>query len=87
MRLEVEGLFGSDLKIGLTPREDRTFEKHTQGTMPEYRFCVVTEALSRKARLVVFRFDVEKQRWIDDHAGQIIVPGIGLVQAAIVSLD
>ena len=59
---------------------------HTDGDMPQYRLCVVTGALSRKARLVVFRFDTEKQRWIDDHTGRTLAPGISIVQAAIVSL-
>jgi hypothetical protein len=52
--------------------------------MPVCRLCVVTVALSRKARLVVFRFDMASQRGIDDHAGQMIAPRISLVQAAIV---
>jgi hypothetical protein len=86
LRLEVKGLFGTELKIGLTPREYRAFKKHTEGAMLEYRLCVVTEALSRKSKLVVFRYDAAKQRWIDDHAGQIIAPRISIVQAAIISL-
>jgi hypothetical protein len=59
-------------------------EAHTDSAMPVCRLCVVTVALSRKARLVVFRFDMASQRGIDDHAGQMIAPRISLVQAAIV---
>lgn len=87
LRLEVKGLFGSDLKIGLTPREYRAFKKHMVGGMPEYRLCVVTEALSGKSRLVVFQYDAAKKRWVDDHSGRVIAPGISLVEAAIVSLN
>lgn len=86
LRLEVKGLFGSELKVGLTPREYRAFQKHIDGSMPEYRLCVVTGALSSKPRLVVFRFDAAKQRWIDDRAGEIVTPGISPVEAAIISL-
>jgi hypothetical protein len=86
LRLEVKGLFGRELKVGLTPREFRAFKAHMDGSMPQYRLCVVTGALSRKARLVVFRFDTEKRRWVDDHAGRALAPGISIVQAAIVSL-
>jgi hypothetical protein len=86
LRLEVKGLFGQDLKVGLTPREYRAFQKHIDGSMPQYRLCVVTGALSSKPKLVIFRFDLAKQRWIDDRAGEIVSPDISPIQAAIVSL-
>jgi hypothetical protein len=86
LRLEVKGLFGRELKVGLTPREFRAFKAHMEGGMPQYRLCVVTGALSHKARLVVFRFDTEKRRWVDDQARRTLVPGINILEAAIVSL-
>lgn len=86
LRLEVKGLFGSELKVGLTPREYRAFQKHIDGSMPKYRLCVVTEALSTKPKLVVFRFDKGKQCWLDDRAGKIVTPGINPIEAAIISL-
>jgi len=86
LRLEVKGLFGHELKVGLTPREYRAFKAHTEGSMPQYRLCVVTGALSNKPRLVMFRYETDSRRWIDDHAGKIVVPKISPVQAAIVSL-
>jgi hypothetical protein len=46
LRLEVKGLFGSELKVGLTPREYRALQKHVDGSMPQYRLCVVAGALS-----------------------------------------
>jgi hypothetical protein len=86
LRLEVKGLFGQDLKVGLTPREYRALQKHIEGSMPNYRLCVVTGALSSTAKLVVFRFDADKQRWIDERSSRVVAPGISVVQAAIVSL-
>lgn len=87
LRLEVKGLFGSDLMIGLTPREYRAFDKHRIGKMPQYRLCVVTGALSGKPKLVVFRFDAAAQGWIDDHAGRVVTPSVNVVEAAIISLN
>lgn len=86
LRLEVKGLFGSELKVGLTPREYRAFQKHIDGSMPQYRLCVMTGALSSKPKLVVFRFDLEEQRWVDDCSRRKIALKIDPVQAAIVSL-
>jgi hypothetical protein len=86
LRLEVKGLFGHDLKVGLTPREYRALQKHIEGSMPQYRLCVVTGALSSKPKLTVFRFDQAKQRWLDDRVGKIVNPHISPIQAAIVSL-
>ncbi|MCP1839117.1 hypothetical protein ACVIHI_007969 [Bradyrhizobium sp. USDA 4524] len=86
LRLEVKGLFGQELKVGLTPREYRAFQKHIDGSMPGYRLCVVTGALSSKPKLVVFRYDPGEQRWVDDCLRRKIAPKIDPVQAAIVSL-
>ncbi|MDN5005547.1 protein NO VEIN domain-containing protein [Bradyrhizobium sp. GCM10027634] len=86
LRLEVKGLSGPDLKVGLTPREYRAFQKHIDGSMPQYRLCVVTGALSAEPKLVIFRFDKAKGRWIDDRAGEIVTPGINPIEAAIISL-
>jgi hypothetical protein len=44
--LEVKGLFGIALKVGMTPNEYRALVKHRDGKKPEYRLCVVTNALS-----------------------------------------
>ncbi|MEA2875562.1 MAG: hypothetical protein QOF14_758 [Hyphomicrobiales bacterium] len=87
LRLEVKGLFGRDLQVGLTPREYRALVSHTEGHMPQYRLCVVTRALSGKPRLVIFRYDRDKRTWADDHSRRTVSPKITCVQAAIVSLN
>lgn len=86
LRLEVKGLFGQDLRVGLTPREYRALREHIEGSMPQYRLCVVTGALSNRPKLTVFRLDQAKKRWIDDQAGKIVTPDISAIQAAIISL-
>jgi hypothetical protein len=79
--------FSEKDEIPLTPREYRAFEKHREGPHAAVSSLRDNRALSRKPKLVVFRFDAVKQRWIDDHAAQNIAPGINIVQAAIASLD
>jgi hypothetical protein len=86
LRLEVKGLFGPDLKVGLTSREYRAFKAHEEGAMANYRLCVVTNALSARPKLVVFRFDWSGNKWVDDHTERKILPKIVLVPAAIVNL-
>lgn len=84
--LEVKGLFGNELKVGLTPREYRAFRGHLDGAKPQYRLCVVTEALSTRSKLIVLRFDQQKQHWVDDVLDQRVRPSINVLQSAIVSI-
>jgi Domain of unknown function (DUF3883) len=42
LHLEVKGLLGNELQVGLTPREYRAFKAHAESTMANYRLCVVT---------------------------------------------
>lgn len=86
LHLEVKGLFGSDLKIGLTPNEYRAFTAHLSGELLSYRLCVVTGALSGESRLVIFRYDRLKNSWVDDCSDCRVAPRIDPIQAAIVSL-
>jgi hypothetical protein len=86
LRLEVKGLFGNELQVGLTPREYRAFKAHTEGTMTNYRLCVVTHALSGNPKLVIFRFDQGKRGWVDDRSHRPVAPTIKPQVAAIVSL-
>ena len=84
--IEVKGLSGSELIVGLTPREYQAFAKHIKGQMPHYRLCVVREALSNAPRLVVFRYIFESRTWRDEVTGSEIHPNVNVVEAAIVSL-
>jgi hypothetical protein len=85
LRLEVKGLSGTDVKVGLTPREYRAMMKHKSGQMDNYRLCVVTSALTKPA-LIIFCYDRLNQRWWDDRTGTMIKPRIDVLEAAIVSL-
>lgn len=86
LRLEVKGLFGNALKVGLTPREYRALNAHMSGGMPNYRLCMVAAALAGKPRLVILRYDPAASSWRDEHAGKALKPKIDLVQGAIVTL-
>ncbi len=85
-RIEVKGLFSSELKVGLTPREYVAFTDHMRGNMPDYRLCVVTGALSKDARLIIFRYLPKTGEWIDERTGRQVSPNIKPLQAAIISL-
>jgi hypothetical protein len=65
--LEVKGLFGSELKVGLTPNEYRALVRHKEGEKSYYRLCVVTEALSDKPVLRIFRYEMSDNKWFDAH--------------------
>jgi Domain of unknown function (DUF3883) len=84
--LEVKGLFGSELKVGLTPNEYRILIKHREGNKAHYRLCVVTEALSYKSMLRIFRYEVSDNKWFDDVSGKPSALNIVQLEAAIISL-
>jgi hypothetical protein len=87
LRLEVKGLFASDLQIGLTPREYRALVRHKSGEMDNYRLCVVTGALKKTPRLVIFHYSGSARGWINDNSGRAVSPTIKTLEAAIVSLS
>jgi len=84
--LEVKGLFAVELKVGVTPREYQALRAHMDGSMPHYRLCVVTRALSAKPRLVIFRHDTGSKQWIDERSNKPVSPVIKPLEAAIISL-
>jgi uncharacterized protein DUF3883 len=86
LRLEVKGLFSSELTVGLTPREYLALSDHIKGNMPNYRLCVVTGALSKVPRLAIFRYEPKKSGWIDERTAREIRLGVRTLEAAIVSL-
>jgi len=87
LRLEVKGLFGSELTIGLTPREYRALRDHKDGKIGNYRLCVVTNALTNDPRLTIFRYRSGGLGWVDDTSGKRVSPKITVLEAAIVSLS
>lgn len=82
--LEVKGLHGTTLQVGLTPREYCALASHIEGEMDNYRLCVVTEALSKDPKLAIFRHT--QGGWMNEYSGRPISPTITPVEAAIVSL-
>lgn len=83
--IEVKGLFGPDLKVGLTPNEYRAFVKHKEGEHLHYRLCVLTSALSEPS-LKIFRYNDASEKWFDDIAGKSVALNIAPLEAAIIFL-
>ncbi len=84
--LEVKGLFASDLQIGLTPREYRVLVSHSKGEMDNYRLCVVTDALSQRPKLAIFRYALDRACWIDEYNNEVLAVSIKPIEAAIISV-
>jgi len=84
--LEVKGLFGSELRVGVTPNEYCALVKHIEGKKPHYRFCVVTNALSDEPILRIFCYKVRAGAWFDDILGRSSTLIVNPLESAIISL-
>jgi Domain of unknown function (DUF3883) len=84
--LEIKGLFGSELKVGMTPNEYRAFAKHRDGKNPHYRLCVVTNALSDQPLLRVFRYESSAGAWCDEVLDELCALVVEPRQSALISL-
>jgi hypothetical protein len=84
--LEVKGLFGSELKVGVTPNEYRALVRHRNGKKPHYRICVVTNALSDNPTLRIFRYESGVSAWFDDILSRPSALVIDPLESAIISL-
>lgn len=84
--LEVKGLFGSKLRVGVTPNEYRAIVKHIEGKKPDYRFCVVTNTLSDKPILTIFRYEPRIRTWFDDILNKPTTLTIEPLESAIIYL-
>ena len=85
--LEVKGRSGTDRQVGLSPNEYRVFKEHLAGAHPNYRLCIVSEALTDKPQLAVLRFDVDKARWnIENVKNGDIALDVSPIQSAIISI-
>jgi hypothetical protein len=72
LRLEVKGLSGPDLSIGLTPNEYAKMLEHRNS----YHLCIVTNAITSPT-LSIFRFSQETNDWRDnDDRGLLISENI-----------
>lgn len=65
LRIEVKGLSGKELNVGLTPNEYKAFEKNSD----DYRLAIVTHALD-EPKLFICRFSQEKQTWLAETQGE-----------------
>lgn len=83
--VEVKGLFGQELKVGVTPNEYRALSRHVNGSKPHYRFCVVTGSLSEKPTLAILRYKRGTGTWFDDVLGRGVALKIDLLESAIIS--
>lgn len=61
VKREVKGTSHSVIQAELTPNEYAMATKH-----PSYRNCIVTEALTKRPSVHVFRYSAEVGKWIDD---------------------
>jgi hypothetical protein len=84
--LEVKGLFGSVVKIGVTPNEYRALVKHREGKKPNYRLCVVTDALLSEPTLRIFRYEVPVSVWFDDISDRPSSLTVNQLESAMISL-
>jgi hypothetical protein len=65
LRIEVKGLSGSSLVVELTPNE---YKAMTGRYRDCYRLGVVTDALSRHAKLRLFSYDANLEGWFTDES-------------------
>jgi hypothetical protein len=64
LRVEVKGLFGSQMCVEMTRQEYEMMRKHKKN----YRVCIVTCALNKGARaLHVFAYMEASQKWVDEN--------------------
>ena len=84
--LEVKGLFDTELKVGLTPREFRALDSHSKGTKPLYRLCVVTGALSSLPKLHVLSYDDTSKEWLSETIEKVVDLKIMPLIGAVISL-
>lgn len=85
-RVEVKGLSGSEVVVGVTPNEYRSVKRHMGGDFPSYRIAIVSSVLSApKLRILVF--DQVRKAWVDEIQGRPVKLQLVEKTAAILSLD
>lgn len=84
---EVKGLSSTHLQVGVTPNEFDAIRKHMTGSLPHYRLCVVTDALTGSPMLRILRYAGTKTGWVDDYAGIPVPLNVQEKTAAIICLN
>lgn len=74
LNIEVKGLSGKSIYIGLTPNEYKAFALNDV----QYRLCIVTECLSNP-KLEVFSYNLSSKNWLSQTGKYLSVE---LIQAA-----
>ena len=88
LQLEVKGRSSSDRQVGLSPNEFKAFREHIEGSRPNYRLCIVTNALSKHPSLTIGRYDAAMQKWINVKSGdEELSSKVSLIEAAIVDFE
>jgi hypothetical protein len=85
-RIEVKGLSGPEMVVGVTPNEYRCIKQHLAGNLPSYRIAVVTSALSAP-RLQIFVYDEVRKVWMDEIQQEPVELQVAEKTAAILSLS
>jgi hypothetical protein len=62
LRIEVKGLSGDEVNVEMTPNE----YVHVANREPDYRVCVVTNALRPIPTVRIFSYSPQSRRWTDD---------------------
>lgn len=84
--VEVKGLSSSALQVSITPNEFKALDRHRNGKLPNYRLCVVTDALSLRPRLHILKMPDKRLGWIDDRTGRRVRLDVKPMTGAIVSM-
>ena len=62
LKIEVKGLSGDSINIGLTPNEYAMMKKYSSS----YRISVITKALTKSPKLSIFEYFPEIDVWEDE---------------------
>lgn len=82
LRLEVKGLSGKVVNVQLTPNEYKAFSKRA----PDYRLCIVTEALT-DPRLSICAYNPANKAWMVEGSGKPSKIKIKRAVAAAISIQ
>lgn len=85
LRIEVKGLSGLEVVVGVTPNEYYSVKQHVAGKLPSYRIAIVTSALNAP-RLQIFVYDQVRKTWVDEIQHMPIKLQVAEKTAAILSL-
>jgi hypothetical protein len=86
LRLEVKGLSGSNIQIGLTPNEYKVLNEHIEGRNDQFRLCIVSEALTGSPKLQILYREPSQGRWKNEFEECYVELNLTEIMAAIVRI-